>query len=216
MFGETENLVERTRRLTLQAARPDHPRLNDYITGIIRRERQQRGWTVAYLSGRAAIPLGSYSNIEVGRYRLGALNLLRLQVALQMPIDQLWPPVGLEVEQVTGSVLSAILSDAEAHLPGRLTVPDIIDAVCNEFGVTPGKLASPSRVRHLNRARVAAAVLVQETPGLTIVELSRHFNRHYSTLLHSAKWAKLEPRDEKLWGRVHRLSNRIDELQGNP
>ena len=73
------------------------------------------------------------------------LNLLRLQVALQMPITDLWPPVGLKVDWVTQGVLIALLSDAEARLHRRLPEPDgarHLDSVCKEFGVAPGELAS--------------------------------------------------------------------------
>lgn len=182
-------------------------RLNQYIVGIIRRERQERGWTVAELSCRAGIPIGSYSCIEVGnRYRLGLLNLLRLQLALQMPITDLWPPVGLKAERVTGNILSAVLSDAEEQLPVRVTVEGIIEAVCEEFQFTLEQLAGPSRERRYARARCLAAALARQTPGLTLQSVSRAFNRHYATLYRSLEHALEDP---EFWDRLRRIEERL-------
>ncbi|MEE8585469.1 MAG: helix-turn-helix transcriptional regulator, partial [Acidobacteriota bacterium] len=65
--------------------------VSDFVCGVICQIRLERGLKVQDMSRMAGIPLGSYSCLETGRYRLNLENLLRILEALKIDIAQVWP-----------------------------------------------------------------------------------------------------------------------------
>ncbi len=75
-------------------------------------------------------------------------------------------------------------------------INEIISVTSSIFGVTPEQVASKNRQRDVVSARQTAmyyamkyfASKTMDDEGyISIIKLSKHFNRHYSTLLHSVK-----------------------------
>lgn len=75
-----------------------------------------------------------------------------------------------------------------------MTPTDVINAVCEAFGVSRMDLLSQRRHRHLADARIAVSVILRETTPLSYPRIGQLLNRDHTTVLHHLR--KLEERLE--------------------
>ncbi|HSR68781.1 MAG TPA: helix-turn-helix domain-containing protein [Acidobacteriota bacterium] len=175
--------------------------VNDFVVSTIRRIRIEKGIKVETMSKHTGIPLGSYSCLETGRYRMSLENLFRILHVLGTDIHQVWPGEITTWAHVDEEFIREWIAKARARQPPMIELEDIIEAVCATYDVTPEDLCSPSRKRILAEARMVAAVLVKETAYLALVDLSRILKRDVSSLSHSLKRAH----NRMFWDRLLRL-----------
>lgn len=72
--------------------------------------------------------------------------------------------------------------------PGRKwTLSEIVASVCRQYGIAEEQLKAVGKGRPFSEARALAAVIVQESPYLSLMELGRLFNRDASALGKAAK-----------------------------
>ncbi len=180
--------------------------ISDHIRLAIRRLRIERGLRVRDVAERARIPMGSYSCMETGHYKIGTDKLFRILHALGAPIDAVWPTVPGEngpAEGVSDRYIRKVLTKARRQRPELPSVEDAVDAVCRVYGVTLEELSSPSRLRRLAEARTVASMLVEGQPHLSKSQLGHVLLRGPSTLEHCAKrLRKRLPRDRQLEVRI--------------
>ncbi len=159
--------------------------VNDFICANIRRIRIDKGLRVQDIAARAGIPLGSYSCLETGRYRLNLENLFRILHVLGADISQVWPGSVSEArEWVDDRFIRETVRAAKAGRPRNLSLDDIVAAVCEIYGISEKALTSPSRRRDLAEARTVATILTREVRHLSLVSLSRRLKRDVSSLSH--------------------------------
>ncbi len=141
----------------------------------------------------AGIPLGSYSCLETGRYRLNLENLLRILEALKIDIAQVWPrarpPRSRRPKKVTRAWLRRVVRESARRRPRPISMDDVVQTVCQVCDVSEEDLASPSRLRHLSEARKLAAFALRGIPQLNMVQLARRIGRDTSSLTHGMKRA---------------------------
>ena len=90
-------------------------RVNRFVLDQITRHRLQKCITVAELAKGTGIPLGSISNLLVGRYRCNLENLHRLLSHLGVSIREVWPEsdtVGI-TPVVNARTIQVALEEAE-------------------------------------------------------------------------------------------------------
>lgn len=73
--------------------------------------------------------------------------------------------------------------------------PDVVQAVCAAYSehiseVRIKDVQSPSRLKHLVRARHLCAYIMREHEGLTLMEIAEVMDKHHATVLHSVTEAK--------------------------
>ncbi|HSR70724.1 MAG TPA: helix-turn-helix transcriptional regulator, partial [Acidobacteriota bacterium] len=86
----------------------------------VRRQRQRGGMTCKQVAAIAGIARGSYACLEGGYYRWNVDTLLRVQLVLRVPIQDLWPFV---IAPLTGDVTDATL-EAECRKARLCWTPD--------------------------------------------------------------------------------------------
>ncbi len=184
--------------------------INNFARKAIRRLRIARGIRVQDMADRTGIPLGSYSCLETGYYRINLENLSRIVHVLGVPVTEVFPTLPGEpqaVEKVSEASISEYLEMAAIRQPQAVTYNAILAVVRRLFAVKMKDLSSPSRRRELARARTVATVLVKEQPHLTMVGLSRRLRRHVSSLSHCLRRLEYRLRDD------HELQEIIDRAR---
>ncbi len=164
--------------------------ISAFVVQCIRRQRIEQGLKVAEMARRTGIPLGSYSCLETGRYRMGLENLFRTLAVLGADIADVWPGPVAEVEEVTDSYIRHVVEQAREQQPKLVSHRDILKTVCKVYGLALKELSSPSRRRDRAEARAVATQIVAERPHLTLVELSRLLKRNVSSLSHCVRRMK--------------------------
>lgn len=91
------------------------------------------------------------------------------------------------------------------------TIKKIIQKVCREYKVTKKDLKSGSRSKHLAEARAMSALIVRETPHLTLTDLSEELQRDLSGLSQAA--SRLYSRSTKDVEIAKRLKKIMGELR---
>ncbi|HSR70180.1 MAG TPA: helix-turn-helix transcriptional regulator [Acidobacteriota bacterium] len=152
--------------------------VNDLVIRFLRHERLKHGLQVRQICAISGIPLGSYSSLETGRYRLTPGILLRAQLALGCSIERLWPFGTWTVGPVTDDLIRTIVAEAEKRLPVPPTIEDVVEAVYHTTGIG-------SRRRGITEARAIAAYPVSRTPELILNDLARAMDMNPSSLSHS-------------------------------
>ncbi len=160
--------------------------ISKYVVQCIRQRRIEQGMRVQDMAKRTGIPLGSYSCLETGRYRMSLENLFRILAVLGVEIQEVWPSrlKQRQIKKVTSRFIRRVVDNAEKRRPRLIGYEDILGAVCKVYGVSRKKLCSPSRRRDLAEARTVATALVKEQRHLKLVELSRLLKRDVSSLSH--------------------------------
>lgn len=189
--------------------------VNDFICTNLRRIRLEKGLRVQEIASRSGIPVGSYSCLETGRYRLNLENLYRILQVLGVPIQDVWPtgakgPASI----VDDAYVERLVREAAANRPRELSIEDVVEVVCQTYGVAPEELTSSSRRRDLAEARAVASVLTREIPHLSLAALSRRLGRDMSSLSHCVRRFRERLRkDWRVLERVHRSKRALDSLQ---
>lgn len=158
--------------------------INGAVVSRIRQIRIAKRLRVQDLAERAGIPLGSYSCLDTGRYRMSLENLFRALTVLETDITEVWPRGGGEVESVSRDYIERAAADFRSQAPRQVSYRDILKAVCGIYKTSRKKLSSPSRRRDLAEARTVATILFKEQRHLTLAGLSRILKRDVSTLSH--------------------------------
>ncbi len=190
--------------------------VNRFVISQVTRYRLQKCITVEELARGSGIPLGSLSNLLVGRYRCSIINLHRLLSHLGVSVKDVWPesdPVGI-TPQVNARTIRVAVQEAESRLAPLLTIDSILSAVSEVYGLHLTELATPSRRRDLSEARAVAAWIVSEQPHLHVVRLSEWLHRDVSTLFHVAR--RMRERleyDEQLEERVDAVRRKTEAIQ---
>lgn len=187
--------------------------VNDYVCECIRRIRVVRGLRVREVAERAGIAAGSYSCLELGRYRLNLDNLFRILHALGADIREVWPgdaPAELP-QRVDDSYLQSWLLQSSEGMPSLWpTLDSILEAVADVYGVAMEELMSPSRRRLVVEARMAAAALTREQNHLTLVALSKRLGRDVSGLIHGMSRVQgRRPQGERFKQRLVQIRERL-------
>jgi len=91
----------------------------------------------------------------------------------------------------------------------RASIDDVLAVVAAHYGLTAGDMAALGKGRRVAEARAVAALIVRETPGLSLSELSKRVNRDLSALSWGAKriWANMG-KDKQLATTVRKLLGR--------
>ena len=72
-------------------------------------------------------------------------------------------------------------------MPEKVTIDEVVSAVCNRYGVTPEMLALPGKQRALSHVRGMAAWVVQDILSCTLTALARCTGRDLSSLSAAAQ-----------------------------
>lgn len=98
-----------------------------------------------------------------------------------------------------------------ARRPTSTTVPDILRAVQDHYGIRPKDLLSRSKARSLVLARQVAMFLSRELTPLSLEEIGVHFGgRDHTTVLYSTgRIARLRGTDPKIQSDVETLRRRL-------
>ncbi|HSR51409.1 MAG TPA: helix-turn-helix transcriptional regulator, partial [Acidobacteriota bacterium] len=97
--------------------------VSDFVASTIRRIRIEKGIRVADMAWRTGIPLGSYSCLETGRYRMSLENLFRILHILGTDINQVWPGEITEwVEQVDEGFIERWVEKARSNQPPQVAM----------------------------------------------------------------------------------------------
>ena len=80
-----------------------------------------------------------------------------------------------------------VLRQANCRRDPDYSIPDIVEVVCQSYGVTAEQLQAPGKQRPFNEARALAAWLVHESPHLLLTELGRLLNRQVAPLGRAAR-----------------------------
>ncbi len=197
--------------------------ISDHVRLAVRRLRIERGILVREVAERTGIPLGSYSCLEAGNYKINTDNLFRILHVLGASIDQVWPAAPGKngpVLEVSDEYVRKVLARARKRNPVLPSVQDAVDVVCRVYGVTLEELSSPSRVRRLAEARAVASMLIEGQPHLSKSQLGHVVQRDPSTLEHCAnRLRKRLPEDRQLQARIEEARNlfsRKPPPNGNP
>jgi putative transposase len=74
------------------------------------------------------------------------------------------------------------LTGEKTELPDKISVDDVISAVCHHHGINPAELAQSGKKRALSHVRGMAAWIVQDLPSCSLTELGSRTRRDLSSL----------------------------------
>jgi REP element-mobilizing transposase RayT len=86
----------------------------------------------------------------------------------------------------------------EKEIPEKITVDDVISAVCRYHGTNQAELARSGKKRALSHVRAMAAWIVQDLPSCSLTELGSRTQRDLSSLSAAAKRLHARSVDESL------------------
>jgi len=102
------------------------------------------------------------------------------------------------------------LSKTEEHFQKQISIEQIVDAVCSEYGVKPTTLAAPGKHRENAEIRALAALLVINEDNLTLTNLAKLFHRELSGLSQGARRVQTRLNtDKELSARLDRIKDRL-------
>lgn len=168
--------------------------VNDFVRLRIRELRMTKQLRVRDVARRAGIPMGSYSCLEAGRYRLQLDSLCRILLALEASITEVWPAGPVSVPAlIDDDMIQQLVGEAyEKERQARVQPADLLSAVARVYGLSTAELYGKSRRRPLVEARAVASLLTHGLPFVTKTELALEMGRDASSLVHAA--ARLKDR----------------------
>ena len=172
--------------------------------------RLEKRLRIADMAEKTGIPLGSFSCLETGRYRMSLENLFRILLVLGKPVSEVWPDAE-PVEKIGPWTIMEALDAVRRKLPKPIGYDDILNAVASLYTVSIADVKGPSRSRRIAQARAVGAILVRRSPGLTLARLSRLLNRDTSSLSHQIRRARMQPREAEFWRLVELAQERLNE-----
>jgi hypothetical protein len=97
----------------------------------------------------------------------------------------------------------------------RITVANVLDAVCQVYGCLKEELRAPGKVRPFTEARAIASAIIQGMPHLSLTELGRELNRDIAPLGRVGRRAESEAIEDeqlcRLLEKVKKTAERIAE-----
>ncbi len=99
-------------------------------------------------------------------------------------------------QEVHGKTISvdmaqACLSDLISSNNRRLSIDQVLNVVCQHYGLNRDQIASKTRTRHIARARQMAMALLKELTSHSLPHIGRFIgNRDHSTVLHACRKIK--------------------------
>ena len=111
-------------------------------------------------------------------------------------------------QEVHGKAISVdmahtCLSDLISSNNRRLSIDQVLNAVCQHYGLSREQIASKARTRHLARARQMAMALLKELTPHSLPHIGRSIgNRDHSTVLHACR-------------KIKELRNEFSEIEGD-
>jgi chromosomal replication initiation ATPase DnaA len=103
--------------------------------------------------------------------------------------------------------IDKILTHSESKPLRHISLEDIVQRVCLEYGIETKDLKAPGKYRIYSEARGSAAWLLLETGAATLAELSRFTDRDISTLSTAAKTIQTRANSDQA------LADRMTELK---
>lgn len=213
-------IADHTIKNVWYAPMADRTLFEEHVRRRVRLLRQAQGLQSQQLARKAGLSVSTYSCLETGHMRFGIEQLFRVLAAMRVSIGDVWPgslPEGFET--VTETFIGRAIESQPPIEEQRPTLEEIVTAVASHCGVSVEALRSrDAREHRLAEARGLAGLLVREAPHLTLISLSRHFQRDPSCLSHAMN--RLERRlavDQSLQASVDRLRRtlRLPEKQPN-
>lgn len=104
---------------------------------------------------------------------------------------------GIEDSRILGDERFVAGVVGETDVPVRVSVAEVVSAVCERYGMEVGALALPGKNQTLSRARGMAAWIIQGLPSTTLTELARTTGRDLSSLSALARRLELRSRSQK-------------------
>lgn len=114
---------------------------------------------------------------------------------------------------ITVDLAREVLRDIPETAATRITVPQIISAVCHATGVSHAEIVGDKRSRNIVEARHIAMYLARDLTDVSLPQIGEHFGgRDHTTVLHAVeKVKKLLHHDRELYNLVQQLTARIKE-----
>ncbi|ACM19400.1 transposase, Y1_Tnp domain-containing [Geotalea daltonii FRC-32] len=103
------------------------------------------------------------------------------------------------------------LTRANQHWRREWQLDELIDAICRRYGIAAKELKAPGKKRPFSEARAVAAVLVQESPHLTLTELGKVLQRDI-TALGKAAQRLIRQADARLIKLLEELRGEMEEM----
>lgn len=131
---------------------------------------------------------------------------------------------GYQAEYHTGSAhesrvlgddtfIDTVLTQAEAKPLKRVSLEDILQGVCQQYGIEKQELKAPGKYRKQSEVRGVAAWLLLETGAATLSELGRVTGRDISTLSNAAKTVQCRAIDDQgLASSMAELKQRLQQI----
>ena len=102
------------------------------------------------------------------------------------------------------------LAKAEEKYSKKLSLEDIVEAICNYHKITLDKIIEPGRTHPASVARATAALLVQENNDLSLTALGKYLKRDVATLSQSAnRLRKRAANDKNLLKKIEKIRKKL-------
>lgn len=96
----------------------------------------------------------------------------------------------------------------------RITVAEVLDAVCRVYGCSPEELRAPGKARPFTDARGIASLIVRESPQLSLTRLGKELERDIAPLGRAGQRVESRAREDKrLRELLEKVRNNLKEWQ---
>ncbi|HEX2064863.1 MAG TPA: chromosomal replication initiator protein DnaA [Acidimicrobiales bacterium] len=137
--------------------------------------------------------------------------------SLEGALTRVWAYGSLSQEPFTLELAERILADLlRVDQPRQITPAMIIDATCEQFGVSRDELCGPSRRRHLVTARQIAMYVFRQVTDASYPAIAKEFGgRDHTTVIHAvAKIEALMKERRTIYDQVTELIQRVKKTGG--
>ena len=172
--------------------------------------RHKKRLSAREVASRLGMRPDNYRTREMGRVIITLSFLLRVQLALNVPIESLWFPFRRGVGTPDESTTAAAFANLLEHM-ASVTVEQVLEITAEAFQVPVGAIASGLGHKRLRQARTAAALVIESIPHLKLVDLSRLVCRTPRTLYWTRRQAQ-EKSDKGFWGKVAAIRREVSTL----
>ena len=109
-----------------------------------------------------------------------------MEGALNLVVRFMEANPGIEINEQIAHVLLKELAEEEVTIR-KLSIEEIIKAVCTEYDVAYSDILSQGRTQPLSTARQIAMFLARKLTGKPLPMIADEFNRNHSTIMHGIK-----------------------------
>ncbi len=115
-------------------------------------------------------------------------------------------------EQISVELAERVVSQVVDVAVMSLTMDNIMDAVCEEWAVTPEQVLSKTRTKELSTARHAVMYLIQKVLDKPLQEIGAYMHRSHATVLHGIEHVNDLMRIDPVFKRqIVRLKSRLEK-----